>query len=252
MTTAVSVRGVSKTYGTVRAVDDVTLEVAQGEILGVIGPNGAGKSTLFGVLAGEHQADSGDVFFFGQKVTRWPASRITRAGLGRTFQVARTFASATALDNVVIALLAARRHGLRYWDFVPGRHDLREEAARLLAEAELGHTAALSAHSLSQGDGKMLEVVMVLAQQPRVLLLDEPTAGMGRTEALGLVALLKRLHAQRPELTIILTAHHMEVVFALAQRVALLANGAVHVVGTPDEVASDPEARRIYLGTVVV
>lgn len=252
MTAAVKLQNVSKTYGSVRAVNDVSLEVTQGEILGVIGPNGAGKSTLFGVLGGEHQADTGDVWLFGDKVTRWPASKITRAGLGRTFQVARTFSSSTALDNVVVALLAARRHGLRCWDFAPGRHLLRDEAARLLEEAELGHTAGLPARSLSQGDGKMLEIVMVLAQQPRVLLLDEPTAGMGRTEALGLVALLKRLHGQRPDLTIILTAHHMEVVFALAQRVALLANGAVSVVGTPDEVAADPEARRIYLGAVVV
>jgi branched-chain amino acid transport system ATP-binding protein len=245
---AVHVSGVSKQFPGVRAVDGVSVDVHQGEALAVIGPNGAGKSTLFGLLAGEHQPDGGEVELFGVRVTGWSASRLARAGVSRTFQVARMFPSRSVEENVLVALAASRRRSMSWRDRFGCDRSLRDRVSKLLDATGLTGRAALPALALGQADRKRLELAMALSQEPRVLLLDEPTAGMGREEAADTVSTLAELHRTRPETSIVLTAHDMEVIFALADRVLLMADGAVRLVGTPAEIEAHSLTREIYLG----
>jgi branched-chain amino acid transport system ATP-binding protein len=247
-TTVLEATSVSKSFGQVHALSDVSLQIAAGETLGVIGPNGAGKSTLFGVLAGEHRASSGNVVLHGRDITGWNASRAARSGLGRTFQVPRVFTRLTAVQNVEVALVAARHRLGRMTDNLTHDRAMESAAAALLDRVGLASAAGIEAAHLGQGDRKLLELAMALGRGAHVLLLDEPTAGMGRGEARRLVEVVQDLRAAQPELAVLVTAHHMEVILALADRVVLLADGAVRVVGTPQDVAEHPETRRIYLG----
>ena len=247
------VENVSKQYAGVNAVTDVSLTVAKGERLAVIGPNGAGKSTLFGMIAGEHRPTRGKVWFVGDDVTTWPPSKLARAGLSRTFQVARLFTSMTVRENVFMAALLSEPGGgrVRAWDSRLKHQRVWHIVDEVLESTSLSGLADTSAASLAQGARKTLEMAMAVAQQPVLLLLDEPTAGMSHEDAIGAVHQLRKLVDERPELTVVLTAHDMEVVFALADRVLLMAGGMTVLDGTPAEVAADPRTREIYLGTSV-
>jgi branched-chain amino acid transport system ATP-binding protein len=245
---ALRVSGVTKEFPGVRAVDDVSLDVYEGEALAVIGPNGAGKSTLFGLLAGEHRPEAGTIELFGGDVTGWSASRLARAGVSRTFQVARMFPTRSVEENVLVAVTAARRRSMTWRDRFGADSSMVARVTELLETTGLTARAAKPALSLGQADRKRLELAMALSQDPPVLLLDEPTAGMGREEAVATVTTLAELHARRPDTAIVLTAHDMEVVFALAERVVLMADGAVRLVGTPAEIEADPVTSEIYLG----
>jgi branched-chain amino acid transport system ATP-binding protein len=244
---AMSLRHVSKDYQGVKAVSDVSIVVRHGERLAVIGPNGAGKSTVFGMMAGEHRPTAGTVHFDDHDVTRWTPSRRARAGISRTFQVARLFDSMTVRENLFMAAFSTRRRP-RMWDAMAGHRKARATADELLEQAELTADADATAATLGQGGRKTLEMAMAIAQRPRLLLLDEPTAGMSLEDAQAAVVQLNALLDARPELTIVLTAHDMDVVNRLAGRVVLMARGQVVLEGTPTEVSAHATTRELYLG----
>jgi branched-chain amino acid transport system ATP-binding protein len=238
--------GVVKRFGGHTVLDDVTLSVAAGTIHAVIGPNGAGKSTLFGVIAGETPVERGRILLDGRTITRFSASHRVRIGVARAFQVAHIFPGLTVLDNVVSAALASSRHAHRVW---PSRAmgKAREQAHAALEETGLAGLARARAQGLSQGDRKRLEIAVTLQLDPKVLLLDEPTAGMSPEETAATVELVRDLW-RRSGLTVLLTEHDMNVVFGLAQQLTVLAAGQVLVTGDPAEVRERSDVRDVYLG----
>ncbi len=248
--TLLSVEGVSKSYPGVQALSTVSLGVTAGGGGGIIGPNGAGKSTLFGVISGEHTPDDGRVVFDGREITGIGLDRAARAGISRAFQVPRIFLGLTVAENVLTACIGAERVARR--SLAPRaflRPDLafRARIRALLAEVGMPGQDDRLGRELSHGDKKRLELVMALALKPRLLLLDEPTAGMSPEETLAMVELVKelcRLHA----LTVVLTEHDMSVVFSLAHRIAVLNHGALIADGTPAAVRADARVIEVYLG----
>lgn len=249
MDPVISVRGVAKSYGGVRAISEIDLDVTPGERMAIIGPNGAGKSTLFGTIAGEHRATKGRILFEGRDVTTWPSSRLTKGGLSRTFQVARLFGSMSVRENLVVAATASRGRQVVWWDtFHRYSDDVTERVDRALGRTSLTGLADQQAATLPQGARKTLELAMAIVQDPKVLLLDEPTAGMSLDDALGTIRTLKTICRDQPELTVIITAHDMEVIFAVAERVVLMAQGNIVLEGTPEEVTAHPITHEVYLG----
>lgn len=246
MSAALQLVGITKRYGAHVVLDDVDLEVPAGQLRAVIGPNGAGKSTLFGVISGEHAADVGRVLIAGEDVTTLSAHRRVRRGVARAFQVARVFPRLNVRDNVLAAVLARRRQAATFWRPV-GSLGLRREIDALLELTALGGLADRLAGALPQGDRKRLEITMALALQARLLLLDEPTAGMSPEETAATVQLVDRLWRQG-NLTVVLTEHDMNVVFKLAQAITVLHRGAVVCTGAPEAVRQRADVREIYLG----
>ena len=243
-----SVSHLTKRYGANVAVDDMTLSIDRGGITSIIGPNGAGKTTLFGMLAGDVQPSSGRVTMHGEDVSRLSPALRCRRGLSRTYQVARLFNSETLIDNVATAILGRthrRPNPVRRF----GRtDDFRRESLELLDIVGLVDAADRRAAELSHGDRKRLELAMALSQHPTVLVLDEPTAGMAIGDRTHTVDLLGELQRSKPDMTIVLTAHDVDAVFRLSQRVILVSQGRVVVDGPPDSVSSDARTREIYLG----
>jgi len=247
---ALQAQGIFKDYGAIRVLHDVSLAVAPGETHAVIGPNGAGKTTLFKVLSGELFADAGTVCFEGQDVSRVPGHARVRRGMGRTFQVARVFGENTVLENMVVALESrasnAGHNPLRALRL--GRpQTLLDECHDTLAQVGLEKRARTRAGILAYGERKRLELAMMLALKPRVLLLDEPMAGMSSGDRSAAVALLTRI-AREWSLSILLTEHDMNVVFALADQITVLHYGKVIASGTPQDVKASPLVRDVYLG----
>lgn len=242
---ALELRNVHKHYGGPPVVQDVSLTVERGRTVAVIGPNGAGKTTLFGVMAGEHRATAGSLHVFGEDATRAGAKRLAHRGVVRTFQVARYFLEKTVEQNLVIARDARRG---RYRNPLSRTPRPDETITAALDAVGLGERRHQPSSTLSHGDRKNLEIAMALTQHPAVLLLDEPTAGMGSEDIPRTIRLLKELRESRPELTVVITAHDMEVVFALADRVVLMAGGRIAIEGSPEAVRDDPLTREIYLG----
>jgi branched-chain amino acid transport system ATP-binding protein len=238
-------RGLSKSFGGVQAVDGVDLAMPKGEILALIGPNGAGKTTFFNMLTGQLRADAGEVRFKGERVTGLPPYAVWRRGMSRTFQITATFATLTALDNVRVARLSHR--GFTYSLLEPASRLQTAEARALLEQVGLGEQAERAAAVLAYGDLKKLELAMALANDPEVLLLDEPTAGMAPGERGALMALTRRIARERG-LTVLFTEHDMDVVFAIADRIMVLHQGRVIADGAPAEVRADAQVQRVYLG----
>jgi branched-chain amino acid transport system ATP-binding protein len=239
------VDNLSKSFGALRATDQVTLEVRPGETHAVIGPNGAGKTTLIGQLAGNLQPDSGHIRFAGEDITRLAAPARSRKGLARSFQITSVYRDFTALDNVALAVQAHCGSSFRFWR--PARRDraLREPARTILADVGLGGRADVLAANLAHGEQRQLEIAMVLATKPRLMLLDEPMAGMGTDESLRMVRFLAALKGRH---TMILVEHDMDAVFALADRISVLVYGRIIATGTPAEIRANPEVRSAYLG----
>jgi ABC-type branched-subunit amino acid transport system ATPase component len=238
------VENVRKSFGGVRAVDGVSFALDDGEVAALIGPNGAGKSTLFNVIDGQLAADAGYVRYFGQPLGALSTAARTRLGIGRTFQVAQAFASMTALQNAQVALEAAWSPlsvGAALWR----RHV--DAAHALLAQVGLAERAQVAAATLAYGDLKRLEFALALATGPRLLLMDEPTAGMAPGERTALMRLVVELAAAR-RMAVLFTEHSMDVVFGFAQRVLVLSAGRLVADGAPEAVRVDPEVRRVYLG----
>jgi len=238
------VRGLTKTFGALRACDGIDFEVREGETHAVIGPNGAGKTTFISQLAGNLMPDAGTVRFAGEDITRLPAHRRARKGLARSFQITSVFLDFSALHNVALAVQAnSQRTG--FWR--PARDDraLIEPAWRLLEQVGLGARAEVPAVNMSHGEHRQLEVAMALATEPRLLLLDEPMAGMGVEESQRMIGLLGRLKQGK---TIVLVEHDMDAVFRLADRISVLVYGRVIATGVPEEIRANKEVRKAYLG----
>jgi ABC-type branched-subunit amino acid transport system ATPase component len=243
-------RGLRKHFAGVRAVDGVDFAINAGEMVALIGPNGAGKSTLFGLIAGQHTASSGEVLFDNRPVGGHDPAALARAGIGRTFQTAQTWGTLTVLQNVQLALVAAAGRTFDPWTPLD---DIDAAAAQsLLARVDLGSHASRAASALPYPDSKRLELAIALAGAPRLLLMDEPTAGMAAAERTALMDLVRSLvEAQagsaRP-LTVLFTEHSMDVVFGYARRVLVMARGRLIADGLPDDVRADPAAQAAYFG----
>jgi branched-chain amino acid transport system ATP-binding protein len=237
--------GLSRRFGGLVATSDVSLAVAPGELHAVIGPNGAGKTTLIAELAGELRPDSGTIRFAGADISRLGPARRAALGIARSFQITSVFREFTALDNVALAVQAHSGHSFRFWRPARGDARLRRPAGDALAAVGLGERADLPAGALSHGEKRALELAMVLATRPRLLLLDEPTAGMGPEESAAMVRLLAGL---KGKLAIVLVEHDMDAVFALADRVTVMVYGRVIASGLPAAIRDNPDVRRAYLG----
>lgn len=239
------VEGLSKSFGGVKAAQSVSFAVAAGEAVAVIGPNGAGKSTVFNMIGGEIAPDAGRVLFDGAEITGMPPRAVARAGIARTFQVAESFASMSVAENVQTAILARERRTWRFWR--PARLQHEDEALDLLARVGMADQAGRACGVLAYGDVKRVELAMALAARPRLLLMDEPTAGMAGGERQDLMNLVAGL-AGTGGIGVLFTEHDMDAVFAHARRIVVLDHGRIIAEGTPHEVRADPEVRRVYLG----
>jgi branched-chain amino acid transport system ATP-binding protein len=239
------IEGLSKRFGGVVASDNIVLDVRPKELHAIIGPNGAGKTTLIGELTGEIAPDAGRIYFDGADITGLPVYRRSALGLARSFQVTSLFLDFTALDNVALAVQAHSGHSFHFWRKAREECALREPARAALQRVGLGARADVIAANLSHGEQRQLEIAMALANVPRLLLLDEPMAGLGAEESARMVTLLRELKQEFP---ILLVEHDMEAVFALADRITVLVYGRVIASGLPTEIRANEEVRRAYLG----
>ncbi len=243
--TLLAVEGITKRFGGVLASDAISLSVPQGELHAIIGPNGAGKTTLIGQLTGEITPNSGRVMFGGEDITALPTYERSMKGLARSFQITSLFLDLTALDNVALAVQAHAGHSFHFWRDARTEEELRAPARVALERVGLLHRADTVIASISHGEHRQLEIAMALATKPRMLLLDEPMAGMGPEESARMVQLLLELKKQY---TILLIEHDMEAVFALADRISVLVYGRVIATGLPEEIRANPDVRQAYLG----
>ena len=242
------VTGLAKSFGGVRAVDGVAFTLAAGEVLALIGPNGAGKSTTFNIVNGQLRPDHGSVRLCGRELVGMAPREIWRLGVGRTFQIAETFASLRVVENVQLALLSRDRRLWSMWRRAAAYS--RPEALALLAQVGMDAQADLPCAQLAYGDVKRVELAMALAHGPRLLLMDEPTAGMAPAERGVLMALVRSL-VVRHGMGILFTEHNMDVVFAHADRIIVMARGRLLAQGSPDEIRAHDEVRRVYFGAGV-
>lgn len=239
------VEHLGKRFGGIVATDDLSLSVAEGELHAIIGPNGAGKTTLIAQLSGQLPADSGRIYFAGTDITTLPMYRRSRLGLARSFQITSLFLDLSVLDNVALAVQAHAGHSFHFWRDARREPELRDPARAALARAGLIARADWPASLLSHGEHRQLELAMALAGSPRMLLLDEPMAGLGPEESARMVDMLRAL---KGELTILLVEHDMEAVFALADRITVLVYGRVIASGTPADIRANAAVREAYLG----
>ncbi len=244
-TPLLTTRGVTKRFGGLLVSENVSIDVMPGELHAIIGPNGAGKTTLLNQIGGQLVPNAGTIVFDGADVTMLPVEHRTRLGIGRTFQVPRIFGSFATLDNPAIGALgrAARLFGV--WTAIHALPGISNEATAALGAVALSERAAARSETLSHGDRRLLEIATALAGKPRLLLLDEPMAGLGRDELLRMSALLKVL---KGDAAILMVEHDMDAVFSLADTVTVLAHGKVIASGKPDAIRSDPIVRASYLG----
>jgi branched-chain amino acid transport system ATP-binding protein len=238
-------RGIGRRFGGVQAVRDVDLEVVPGERRAILGPNGAGKTTLFNVISGEFPPTTGTIELFGRDVTALPARKRCRLGLTRTFQKSRLFLGLSVEDNLYLAVLGVRRGHLRPLR-TPKDREMREEARRLANQVGLGAKVDTLVGSLSHGEQRQLEVGMARAGDPKLMMLDEPAAGLSRGERIALTELLLQLDRA---ITLILIEHDMDVALRVAERVTMMHEGRVIVEGTPDEIRANTLVHDLYLGT---
>lgn len=240
------VSDLGKSFGGNRAVDGVSFQVAAGELLALIGPNGAGKSTTFNMVNGQLPADSGSILLDGQELIGRKPRDIWKRGVGRTFQIAETFASLTVLENVQMALLSADGRLFSMWRRAADHR--RDDAMDLLRQVGMAGQADRPCSVLAYGDVKRVELAIAMANRPKLLLMDEPTAGMAPQERNELMALTKRLVVERG-LAVLFTEHSMDVVFAYADRLIVLARGRLIAEGQPAEIRDDPQVQAVYFGT---
>jgi branched-chain amino acid transport system ATP-binding protein len=235
----------TKRFGGVIASDAITLDIPRGEFHAIIGPNGAGKTTLVSLLAGEIASQGGAIRFDGTDISALPADRRSHLGLARSFQITSLFRDFTALDNVALAVQAHDGHSFRFWNDARRDAALRAPAQAALERVGLGTRAGVRVDRLSHGEQRQLEIAMALATRPRLLLLDEPMAGMGPDESARMVAMLRAL---KGGVTILLIEHDMETVFALADRITVLVYGRIIASGDPATIRADAAVREAYLG----
>ena len=239
------VRHLAKSFGGVRAVDDVSFDLPAGQLLALLGPNGAGKSTCFNMVNGQIRPDAGAILLDGRDIAGMAPREIWRMGVGRTFQIAATFHSMTVIENVQMALISHGKKLFGWWQ--PVRRHHRDEAMELLGQVGMADQAERACSVLSYGDVKRVELAMAMANKPRLLLMDEPTAGMASKERHALVALTKKLVVEQ-QLAVLFTEHSMDVVFAHADRLIVLARGKLIAEGDPASIRNDPLVREVYFG----
>jgi branched-chain amino acid transport system ATP-binding protein len=240
-----SAEGVSKSFGAVAAVTEVTFGIEPGELVALIGPNGAGKSTLFNLISGILKPDAGTIAFSGEPIASLPPHRVAHRGIGLAFQITNVFSRLTVLENIQVALFSARGKSGSLWSFGP--RTLRDEAREILAAIGLLQLATLSAAALAQADKKRLEVGIALAVRPRLLLLDEPTSGQSMEETDLTMELIRRINHEQG-LTVLFIEHKMDIVFGIARRVLVLHNGHLIADGEPKMVRANEQVQKAYLG----
>jgi branched-chain amino acid transport system ATP-binding protein len=242
-----TVQNLTKEFGKLRAVNDVSFEVHAGDIMAIIGPNGAGKSTLFNLITGYLPVTSGKVIFKNQEITNLPPYRIIQRGINKSFQVANIFPDLTTFENVRIGVLAHRKEGLKLFKVVDKMGQINEESANILRTIGIEHETQTVASNLSHGDQKSLEIGISLTTEPELLLLDEPTAGMGSEETTRTVHLIQEI-AQKRGITILFTEHDLNVVFSIAQRIIVLHQGSIIADGTGEGIRQNKKVKEAYLG----
>jgi branched-chain amino acid transport system ATP-binding protein len=241
-----AVHSLAKAFGGVHAVNGVSFEIARGEFLALIGPNGAGKSTCFNMINGQLKPDAGAILFEGDDIAGLAPRAIWRRGVGRTFQVAATFHSMTVAENVQMALISHNGETYGWWNPAAARH--RARALDLLAQVGMRDAADRPSRALAYGDVKRVELAIALANDPRLLLMDEPTAGMAPSERNDMIALVKKLVVERG-ISVLFTEHSMDVVFAYADRIIVLARGELIADGDAAAIRDDARVREVYFGT---
>jgi len=240
-----STRNLNKSFGSLVVAQDIALELPQGVRYALIGPNGAGKTTLINLLTGMLRPDSGQIFLGGTQISSLKPEARVRHGLARTFQINTLFPQLTALESVTIAVLEREGHAHNWWRRLAGFTPAIEEAHGILASLRLADVAHRATRELAYGQQRLLEIALALATRPRVLLLDEPAAGVPKDESAELFAVISSLSR---ELTVLFIEHDMNVVFRFASRIIVMVGGRILVEGTPDEVGRDPRVREVYLG----
>jgi branched-chain amino acid transport system ATP-binding protein len=245
--TLLQVEGVSKRFGSLVAIDDVSLTIEPGELRAIIGPNGAGKTTFFNLVSGLFAPTAGSIRFEGHDVAALAPDERVRRGMSRTFQITEIFPELSVADNIRVAVEVASGYRLRPWLGAEARATVAARVAELVSLGGLSDKTSVRAGALSHGDQRAAEIMMSLALKPRLLMLDEPTAGMGDQETYDIARLIRRLHRQEG-LTMMLIEHDMRVVFNLADRIMVLAEGKVLEEGTPQEIADSEKVQAAYLG----
>lgn len=242
---ALNVTGLTKKFGGLTAVNDVSLQVAKGSLHAVIGPNGAGKSTLIHLLSGDLSPSSGRIELHGKDISRLPPDQRSRAGIGRSYQKTNIFPTFSVLENCRLAAQSREPHAFNLFHSASSYRPITQAAEQALSAVGLQHRARICAGFLSHGEQRQLEIAMSLATKPQVLLLDEPLAGMGAEEALNMVSLLQEIIKDH---AVLLVEHDMDAVFALANVLTVMVNGCVLESGTPEQIRNSPEVQRAYLG----
>ncbi len=239
------VQGLVKRFGGLVATDKVSLDIRHGEIHALIGPNGAGKTTLIAQLSGSLASDAGRLGFDGSDISTLPQHERVRRGLARSYQITSIFKKFSVLDNVALAVQARSGTSMSFWRPLAAETALFEEAAELVRRVGLGGREHAMAGNLAHGEQRQLEVGLALATQPKLILLDEPMAGMGPEESVRIIELIEKV---REEVTVLLVEHDMDAVFRLADRISVLVNGRLIATGEPETIRNNPEVRKAYLG----
>ena len=240
------VKNIVKSYGGVKAVDNVSFDLAAGQLLALLGPNGAGKSTCFNMVNGQTRPNAGSIKFDGHELIGMPPRNIWRLGVGRTFQIAATFGSMTVVENVQLALLSRERKIFHLWKTAASFY--RDEAVELLSRVGMAAQIDRPCSVLAYGDVKRVELAIALANRPKLLLMDEPTAGMAPKERNDLMALTKKLVIER-NIAVLFTEHSMDVVFAYADRMIVLARGKLIAEGDAETIRNHPKVKEVYFGS---
>lgn len=245
--TILEVRDVSRSFGKFMALNGVSLSVEAGRLCALIGPNGAGKTTFYNVVSGRYRPTFGRVFFEGRDISGSPPHRLVGMGLLRSFQITNVFPALTVLENVLVPLVVHHRRSFSIMSSIAGQKDLAAEAEEILDRVGLAGLAGRKVSTLAYGDKRLIEIAIVLARRPRLVLLDEPTAGMNPEETDRMIRLIKEL-AGDSDTTFFITEHDMKVVFSVAQKIFVLNQGSLLAQGTPEEIRANPEVKRAYLG----
>ena len=245
--TILEVRDVSRSFGKFMALNGVSLSIETGRLCALIGPNGAGKTTFYNVVSGRYRPTSGKVFFMGRDISGAPPHRLVGMGLLRSFQITNIFPALTVLENVLVPLVVHHRRSFSILGAVAKQKDLAAEAEGILERVGLSGFSGRKASTLAYGDKRLIEIAIVLARRPRLVLLDEPTAGMNPEETDRMIRLIKEL-AEDSDTTFFITEHDMKVVFSVAQKIFVLNQGSLLAEGTPEEIRANPEVKRAYLG----
>ena len=246
MVSALVVRGLSKSFGGIQAVKRIDLEIAKGHVHSLIGPNGAGKTTAFNCISGFLRPDSGQVLLDGCDITAWKPHRLVAAGMARTFQVTRIFGELTVLENVALAVRSRSGGNLLMWRSAERFSGARSEALGILETLDLGHRAEVPGDHLSHGDKRVLEIAIALALRPKLLMLDEPTAGMSGGESERVALLISSLTARA---TVLLVEHDIDIVLGISNAITVIDQGSVMATGSPAEISANSRVQEAYLGT---